>query len=276
MSNARDSSLNRAIISNGAARTSHKRRLGLVAAILGVLGFVQSVSAQTALDWNPPGGGSVTWATGSNWGGTAPANSLTTNTARFNQTSYSFQPTATSNVSIAGLIIGDGVTATAPLTITTATGANRLNLGASGIVMNANAGTTTIGSAATEGVTLGASQTWQNDSSSQLFVYSVANDANATPFTLTLGGSGSGGIRINNALSDGGSLGTTAVIVKQTGSGVVTFSASNPFTGGLTVKSGTLAVSSSNTALGSVTNNVVLGDITGTRPPRSRRLIRVD
>jgi len=118
------------------------------------------VSQAATIDWNPPnagGGGSVTWATGTNWtGGAAPANSLTTDIARFNGTSYNFQPNA-GTTSIAGIEIGNGTTATAALTLS---GTN-LSIGASGITKFANSGTAAISS----NVTLGAAQSWTNNSS---------------------------------------------------------------------------------------------------------------
>jgi hypothetical protein len=82
------------------------------------------------IDWI--GGSSAAWTTAGNWTGatTPPTNDLTTDIARFNQTSYTNQPTAPANRNINGLIFGDGTTATAATTITTATGTSRLNVGA--------------------------------------------------------------------------------------------------------------------------------------------------
>lgn len=137
------------------------------------------------IDWNPHAGtGSSDWNIGTNWdGGTAPANDVVTNIARFNQTVYNFQPTANANRAIAGLIFGDGITNTTALTITSGTAGNRLIVGGDGIVMNASAGPVTVGAAATQGITVNANQTWQNDSGSLLSITSVSNDANVTPFT---------------------------------------------------------------------------------------------
>jgi len=84
-------------------------------------------------------------------------------------------------------------------------------IGANGIVMNAGAGTVNIGALATHGVELGASQSWQNDSSSLLTVQSVANvSGSSTAFTLTLSGSGSGGTTINGIIADSGTVKTCA------------------------------------------------------------------
>ena len=86
-------------------------------------------------------------------------------------------PTVTGSNSTNGLIIGDGTTATANLTITTATNNSRFPIGSGGIVINPNAGTLTVGVTASQGIELGANQSWTNNSSSLLTVYSVTNTA---------------------------------------------------------------------------------------------------
>jgi hypothetical protein len=54
-----------------------------------------STAHAAVIDWKS-NAGSVTWATGTNWvGDVAPAKDLATDIARFNQTSYAFQPQAT-------------------------------------------------------------------------------------------------------------------------------------------------------------------------------------
>jgi hypothetical protein len=122
---------------------------------------------------------STAWATGSNWtGGAAPASSLTANVAGFDQTSYLNQPNAGST-SIAGLLIGDGATATAPLTL----GGSALTLGGAGITMAASSGTATL----TSPVTLGAPQMWVNNSANVLTGSgTIATGSNQ----LTIAGSG--------------------------------------------------------------------------------------
>ena len=82
------------------------------------------------IDWSATAS-STAWNLGANWvGGAAPANSLSTDIARFDQTSYAFQPDA-GTVSISGIQIGDGTKSTAALTIA---GAN-LSIGSGGITM---------------------------------------------------------------------------------------------------------------------------------------------
>lgn len=146
------------------------------------------------------GGGNNSWTNGANWtGGTAPANNLTDDIAVFDLSSYPRQPTANS-VSINGIRIGNGSTATAPLTISgSGTG---LAIGSSGISMLANAGATTL-SAAT---TIGAAQSWSNASSNSFTVqtggltYTFALTlTGGGAFTFAAAGTGGGGVIIDGA-----------------------------------------------------------------------------
>ncbi len=97
---------------------------GAIALVLGVA----SLHPALAVDrfWNPPdggSGGSVSWNNGTNWGGVAPTDDLTSDIAIFNQTTdYNFQPAldAFTVQSIRGLEVG-GVSAV-DLTISTNTG----------------------------------------------------------------------------------------------------------------------------------------------------------
>ncbi|MEP2776591.1 MAG: autotransporter-associated beta strand repeat-containing protein [Luteolibacter sp.] len=217
-------------------------------AIVPFLGLTSNSNAAT-IDWS--GTTSTAWNVGTNWvGGNNPVNNLTQDIARFNLTSYTNQPTATNGRMVNGIAIGDGAVSTAALTITTSTNTNRLQIGDGGITMNANSGAATIGTAATQGIFLGASQTWANNSSSLLTVRSVSNNGNVTPFTLTLSGSGSGGTTISDVISNGGATGTTALKIDRAGSGAVTLSGANTFSGGVVLDAGTLVVGNA-TALGS-------------------------
>src|SRR4029077_16106173 len=130
------------------------------------------------------------WNVGANWLGLgAPANSLTTDIARFDQISYLTQPSSGTRM-ISGIQIGDGTIATATLTITT----TALSIGSNGISMFANAGAATFTGGS---VKIGADQNWTNNSSNLLTINSnITNQGNSTPFTLTLNGSGSGGTTI--------------------------------------------------------------------------------
>lgn len=203
------------------------RTLAITALVTAVFGG--PVQAATK-DWNPPSagsGGSTAWATGANWGGTAPVNDLTTDIARFDQTSYNFQPNA-GTTSITGIEIGDGTTATAALTLS----GTSLSIGASGITKFANSGTATFSSP----IVLGAAQTWTNNSSSTLDITGAVSGSNA----LTIAGTGSVTLR----------------------------TATNTYSAGTTIKSGTLiaGVGSSAAIEATVfgTGAITLGDSSGT------------
>src|SRR4051794_4661197 len=103
----------------------------ILAATLPVVGFVTPRVQAATWDWQPPsaaGGGSVSWANPLNWGGTAPADDLVTDVARFDKVSYFFQPNA-GTVSVFGIQIGDGSTSSAAVTIS----GNSLSIGAGGV-----------------------------------------------------------------------------------------------------------------------------------------------
>ena len=117
--------------------------------------------------WN--GSNSSAWATGANWDGdAAPANDLVTDIAVFDQSSYPNQPDA-GTAAINGIVIGDGVNATDPLAI----GGTALSIGTSGITVNAAAGAATISAP----VSLGAFQTWTNNSANALTAGTISRTA---------------------------------------------------------------------------------------------------
>lgn len=78
--------------------------LKILAAVALVAATLGSANASN-ITWSNNG---TTWATGTNWlGGVAPANSLTTDTALFNSTTFTQQPN-TGTTSIAGITVGNG------------------------------------------------------------------------------------------------------------------------------------------------------------------------
>jgi autotransporter-associated beta strand protein len=174
---------------------------GLFTLLLG--GMAWSAGAAT-MDWSGTAGGNA-WGTSSNWtGGTAPTS---TDLARFDQTSYTNQPTVNSTSSSQGLLIGDGTTTTAALTVTAA---DALIIGASGITMFANAGTATLTGAG--GIALGASQTWTNNSANLLTVSApISGSGNLTKAgTGTLVLSGANSYTGTTTVSPGGTLSISA------------------------------------------------------------------
>jgi fibronectin-binding autotransporter adhesin len=233
-------------------KTNSPKSLRMTATALATALLVGSPAIPSAraatVDW---AGTSTTWSSGANWSGSvAPVNDLTSDIARFNLASYAALPNA-GTTSISGLIFGDGVTGTGALTLA----GTALSIGSNGMVMNTNAGAVTVSS----GVRLGANQTWTNNSANELTISgAVSNVGNVTPFTLTLAGTGN--IKFTGAINNGGTTGTTALVVDKT-SGIVTFNGAKAFTGGLLVKSGTVSGDSGVNPFGA--GAITLGDSSG-------------
>ncbi len=220
------------------------------------------------------GNTAATWSTATNWvGGVAPANSLTQDTALFNNTTFNFMP-VTATTSIAGITVGNGTTTTGTLTFSN----TALTLGASGITVNGN-GANGVGQVnLNNNVILGATQTWTNNAyvtantTAGLKTGTLTTAANLGTVTLTLAGSGSSGTvsgistASNNfnidllGIVSQGSGSTLSVIVNTTGTGIVSFNNANTFTGGVTIKSG-VAQFANNTSAG--TGTITLGDTSG-------------
>jgi trimeric autotransporter adhesin len=230
---------------------SQVHRLTAIAFIL-ALALVPTASAA---DGTWTGGTATTWATTSNWlnGIVAGSTSANADIATFNSATYLFQPTAVNSYFLGGLVFDSSNGGT---TITTGTGNNRLNIGSSGIQMNSGTGAVNIGAlgVGTQGVNMAANQSWANNSSSLLTVNRAAVDdgAAAGTYTLTINGSGSGGVTMANGFSDIGSNPDAtrffALVIDSTG-GNTTISGASTYTGGTTLTQGNLLLGH-DTALG--------------------------
>ena len=193
----------------------------LVLAASSLLG-ISSAHAATTVNWD--GDTSNLWTTVGNWD-TAPTNNLTANIANFNLASYNgitvFAPTVGTATSINGISIS-GSNGAMTLTNTAA-----LSIGGSGISIANGAGAFTISG----NTTLGAAQSWLNNSSSLCSVGggTVTNGG----FLLTVGGSG--GTAISSIISGNGGL-------TKTDAGSLTLTGLNTYKGVTTVSGGTLAV----------------------------------
>jgi fibronectin-binding autotransporter adhesin len=216
-------------------------------------GILISFSALPAFsatrDWSATAADTV-WATGSNWvGGNAPADSLTTDDARFNQTSYTSQPNYGTR-SINRLIFGDGTVVTAPVTLS----GTALSLGGD-ITVNANSGTVDINGSSQIG--WGTFQATNNSAS--LLTIGAGLRSRGAAGTTTFSFNGSGQISVPGSISNGG--GTNEVRVFKSGAGSLSLSGINTFTGGIQL-SGSTANSqlniNSTTALGSATSRLTI------------------
>jgi autotransporter-associated beta strand protein len=219
---------------------SQVHRLTAIAFIL-ALALVPTASAA---DGTWTGGSSVTWATTGNWLNGIPG---TTDTAIFNSASYSFSPTATSNLNLGTLLFDSGNTGA--LTITTSTSANRLNL-SGGIQMNAGSGVVTIGASSSQGISLLNNVSFANNSSSLLTVRTLSVDDSVLTgtATVTLNGSGSGGTTFGSGGLIDSANAKLALNVNTTG-GATVLSVANTYTGGTTLTQGNLLLGN-NAALG--------------------------
>ena len=220
----------------------------------------------TVIDWKS-NAGTVTWADGTNWvGDVAPVADLTTDIARFNQTLYLAQPSASIDGigQINGIQIGDGTTVTAALILSTGTGKGLLNLGNSGIVMNANSGTFALGSTASQGATILADQAWVNNSARLFTVNALAvdNDSSANP-VLTLSGSGAGGYTFGkieaSAVTAPQVAGVLSLRFNRTGAGPITLTHPNTLLKGVQIGDGSTATAATTLTTGTGNGRPVVG-----------------
>ncbi|MBI2512381.1 MAG: autotransporter-associated beta strand repeat-containing protein [Opitutae bacterium] len=210
-------------------------RGGIAASVLLAAPIV--VCGQTAISWSNASSGN--WTTGGNWtGGTAPANSLTTNYAYFNR-SGTITVTVDSSRSVAGIRFG---TSAGAFTITK-TGATRtLTLGSYGILQEDGTDQTITGSSLR--LTLGAASTFNVAGTGNLTISTTGGTiATSSTNTLTLTGSNTGIGTISSQIA--GTGGT----VTKTGTGTWVLSGNNSYTGGTTLAGGTLQIGHAN-ALG--------------------------
>jgi autotransporter-associated beta strand protein len=226
----------------------------------GCLAALASTAHATSGYWKLNGSGP--WATTGNWAANADGSGTIStvpgagDTATFNYTAFNNNVTATlaADLSLGSFVFNNtGTTA-----INTDGTANRTNTLSGGITMNSGAGAVTFGTNTTNKkiyISLGSSQTWLNNSSSLLSFPTQANPPNMhlNANQLTIDGSGSFNVQ---PYIDG----TGGSIVK-TGSGTLTLGGQNFFTGGLTIKAGTVQLANSSTSGGA--GVIKLGDTTG-------------
>ena len=131
-------------------------------------------------------------------------------------------------------------------------------IGSSGMLVDSGAGAVTTVSNSTTGFIsykLAANQSWTNNSSNVMTLGGgITASANATPYTLTLDGSGSGGATLTGVITNNGTLGTVGVTVNSSGGGTYTLSGNNNYSGLTTLTAGTLILSG-----GNATSNITGG-----------------
>ncbi len=182
------------------------------------------------------GGGNTNINTATNWDDNVnPA---------FNGTQAMTIGTGGTNATINTNVSFMGLTFNRDNNFTVAAGAGNLTIGAGGInaaIPNTTPRTYTI----SEGVILGADQTWTaTNNGSGITTLTVSGGVSGVGRNLTLGGTGSIGIS--------GLIGIGTGALTKTGTGALTLSRANTYTGGTTLASGTLLVGN-NAALGTGT-----------------------
>jgi len=152
------------------------RMLSLMAIATALAVSVSSpVASAAVITWADAG---TAWATGSNWsGGIAPADSLVTDIANFNSSSYTNQPDAGTR-SVNGITVGGSSGA---LTVSGTT----LSIGQSGLSVASGAGTVTFST----GVSVAAAQTWTNNSTNAVAINGAFSRTSGS--TINFAGSGS-------------------------------------------------------------------------------------
>ena len=144
-------------------------------------------------------------------------------------------------------------------TPTTTFSSGSLTVGSGGITLNAGAGNVSYNA----GIVIGGSETWTNNSTSSLVfnnsggAISVANTA--SPITLTIAGTGSISVKNANSFTDSAGGGIFSLVIANGGNLTINPGA-NSYTGGTTIKSGSIR-SQSVSGLGS--GMITLGDTTG-------------
>jgi len=83
---------------------------------------------------------------------------------------------------------------------------------------------------------------FSNTSTGLLTIGAVTGAASSGTQTVTVGSSGSGGITLSGIIGDGASGGNVALTINNTSTGITTLSATNTFTGRLTVQNGTVSI----------------------------------
>lgn len=181
-----------------------------------ILGLGSAVTVESAvIVWANTG---TTFSTGSNWvGGTAPANSITTDIGSFQSATVTNNPVLTGNRSINGLQFTD---TSGGWTFTGNSGVRNLTLGSSGIV-NSSASTQTF-SGANLLIRLGANLSFVGNSGKLQFDASLGG-INTNGFRLTLDGASTTDTIADVISGTGG--------VTKIGSGTWTLSGANTYSG---------------------------------------------
>jgi autotransporter-associated beta strand protein len=231
------------VLINQPLASNYNSNLALNVAPAAQPGAFQPFQVDADASWT--GAVNTTWSNPGNWTAGGPPNAL--QTASFDGT-FSNQPNVTIGTVVGELHMATGVAQNVTISSSAAQILTFEGVGGTGILIdNASAFTLTI----TARVGLDASETWTNNSGN-LFTVSGTTLGLGEDNTLTVNGTGN---TLISAFTDGAGMGSG--IIKD-GSGTLTLTGSNAYSGGTTVNGGTLLVNNtigSGTGDGNVTVN---------------------
>jgi fibronectin-binding autotransporter adhesin len=238
-----------------------KRQNPLKLVALGIAAILTNFAwAQTPDIWTSTS--SSLWGTAGNWSTGIPTN---TSIATFNnssglQTSFNLIP-----ASMAYSLVFSSTGGANSYTFDTAGNQNTNTLTLASGITNSDTAALTFYNA----TTLGGSQTWTNNGGSMIFYGNVNLGSGALGNTLTVAGNGA--VNVGSVIGNGGSAAGNLV---YSGTGTLSLTGANTYTGSTTVNSGTLNIqnagalgTASNTANTTIANGAVLqiqGNITTT------------
>ena len=152
----------------------------------------------------------------------------------------SLTTTLDNNYSIAGLFLA--VSSGSITGVTINTGSFALALGGDGLTLAAANASATIGGSGS--IVLNAGQSWANNSNSGPLTVTVPISAAGSGFTtLSLNGTGTGGVILSGAISNG--PGTLSLSFAQSGTTLLGGSIANSYSGGTTISAGTVKLGGS-------------------------------
>ena len=223
---------------------------GAVLALVGICGNLQPARAQTAVTWNSTT--SALWSTTGSWTGNAlPANSLTTNYAQFFKGNT---VTVTTDVSqsVAGL---DFTSAAGNYTLSQTGGSQIvLTIGGYGIKTATASGNNTILTGSRLSMTIGAATSFEVNGGGNLTLSGSGTTPMLLNNDLTLGGTGAGSGTISSTMS-----GTGALTKSGSANWTLSGTSANTFSGLTTVTDGTLILNKT-AGINAIAGAVTIGD----------------
>ena len=215
--------------------------LGVAIAILSAA----AAGAQAVDNWTSVSSG--LWGTAGNWSlGVPPTSS---NAATFNGTSGQFNSITLSLSSTTGTLVFSNAGGASNYTFDTPGTQNTDTLTISSGITNNDAGSLTFFNA----TTLAGTQAWTNSGGALTFDGKVNLGSGSTGYVLTVNGAGA--VNIAGVVANGG---TAAGSLVYSGTGTLTLSGANTYTGGTTVGSGIVNIQN-NSALGTGAASVASG-----------------